>query len=100
MARTTTSTLPPTPASVSPVRAIELLQRVIFKGEEIANRWVEHDELTNWTNTAEEYLIRAFGSDSQQIKNVRSAGSSMVIQITQSAGFYEQERKKELRAKI
>jgi hypothetical protein len=69
-----------TPRTVPPEEGIRLVQRQIDKGKELlANRPLAKVKYSAWENTTREFLIKAFGSDSENIDSVmlkNRAGSS------------------------
>ncbi len=88
------------PSSVSPAKGIDLLNRLIQKGEELlANRPLESVEHRNWENTVRDYFTRAFGSDSQHMYNVLNAGSHSFT-MGQSEQYYERIRAGDLTNEI
>lgn len=68
---------PDIPPSIEPKTGISLLQKQAEKAETLlANRPLATSDHTAWNNTTREYLIKVFGSKSENIRSVIYASSS------------------------
>jgi predicted nucleotide-binding protein len=88
-----------TPPSVTPETGIDLMNRLIIKAEALLeNRPIASIDHRNWENTAKDFLIRTFGSDSQHIGNVLNITGSFTM--GESEAYYEHQRAEELAEQI
>mgnify|MGYP001611856126 CR=1 FL=1 len=76
---------PDIPPAINPDIGIKLLQEQISKAEELLSKGqIEHGSHTAWKNTTREYLIKIFGSKSDNIDAVINASSDMGLSMNMS----------------
>jgi predicted nucleotide-binding protein len=81
---------PDIPRSVDPKTGIQLLERQIKRAEQLlANRPIVTSDHTAWKNTTREYLIRTFGSKSENVSAVIHASSSEGLRMGMSDAEFE-----------
>jgi hypothetical protein len=90
-----------TPPSISPLEGIRLLNLQQQKAEKLlSSRPLDSAYYSAWRNTTREILIKAFGSDSANIKSFTSIGSSGAIVMNAGEAYYENERAENLSKKL
>ncbi len=77
---------PPVQPSLSPARGLELLKRQHEKGEKLTKA-INPDEYEAWTTTTQEYLLKCFGSESNNVHNFPYRGIGVFV-----AGMGDAER--------
>jgi hypothetical protein len=88
-------------SSLSPQDSIRLIERQHQKGLEIlANRPINRGSLDAWENTTREFLIRAFGTSSNNIANFINIGENDAFLITWDEAYWENQRKSVLLRKL
>ena len=76
---------PEIPRSVEPKTAIMLLERQVAKGQALlADLPLNTADHTAWSNTTRDYLVKAFGSASQNVNAVLNASSDIQERIGMS----------------
>lgn len=92
---------PEVPRSVDPKVGISLLKRQIEKANSLlSNRPIVNSDHTAWENTTRDYLIKSFGSKSQNVDAVIYASSSMTSYVGMSDEELEEYKASQLQNQI
>jgi hypothetical protein len=80
-----------TPRSVEPSAGIRLLERQMEGARQLlANRPIDRADHRAWRNTTRDYLIKTFGSESENIHAVINASSGLAARTGMSSAYYEE----------
>jgi len=91
----------PQPPSVSPAKGIELLGRQIAMGKKLlAEQYLDADSYGAWQNTAENFLIKAFGENSPNIEDFQGAGRIWSAPLNAPDQWWNQMRREGLQSKL
>lgn len=89
------------PPFVSLSNSISLLKRQQEKGREIIDlRPIDDDHYRSWENTTREFVIKAFGSNSSNVKAITSIGKYASFPINGSKEWWENHRAESLKKQL
>lgn len=95
--RTSKTTSQPTPATISPERAIELIKRQQDKGMQMLSAHpINEDDFNAWNSTTYDFLVKAFGDASPNVKGFTNARYSGVILRGATEEWWEKRRAENL----
>lgn len=89
------------PRTLQPEEGIRLIQRQIDKGKELlANRPLLKAKYSAWENTTREILIKAFGSDSENVDSVMLNNRAGSYPINAGDQWWENHRVEQLQEQL
>jgi predicted nucleotide-binding protein len=89
------------PPSIPPEKGIELIRRQVEAGKKLmAEHYVNEHAYDAWSNTTENYLVKAFGDGSSNVTSFRHLGSLMMAPMDAGDDWWEERRREFLQAKL